>query len=71
MNKKRWSHAGVPMAVLALKLSEEAAEVGTEITDALMDGIEWDAEKVVEECDHVIFIAQRIRSRAELAANTD
>lgn len=64
MNKANWIRTSVPLEILALKLSEEAAEVGTEITDAYKHAIDWDAEKVIEECDHVIFFAQLIRDRA-------
>lgn len=63
MNKERWSDKSVPLVTLALKLSEEAAEVGGEITDANMKGVVVDREAILEELDHTIFIAQTMRAR--------
>lgn len=63
MNKKRWRHPSVPLTVLALKLSEEAAEVGTEITDAIMNTDEVNIKRINEELDHVEFIASVLRER--------
>lgn len=63
MNKAKWTDESIPLPILALKLTEEAAEVGTEITDAAMEARYPDWDKVITECDHVIFIAMEIRNR--------
>jgi hypothetical protein len=34
MNYEKWQSKDIPLSILALKLAEEAAEVGTEISDA-------------------------------------
>jgi hypothetical protein len=68
MNKRKWRDPMIPMSVLALKLCEEAAEVGTEITDAHMRSpvasmTADQADRIMEELSHVIFIAETMRSR--------
>lgn len=66
MNKRKWQDPMVPLSMLALKLCEEAAEVGTEITDGYFhDPIfgQADRRKLLEELEHVEFIAAVIRAR--------
>lgn len=74
MNKAKWRNPDVPLPVLALKLCEEAAEVGTEISDSLIapTGLLRTAnaargtlqtKKLLEELDHVEFIVACIRAR--------
>ena len=81
MNRKRWQDPTIPLEVLALKLTEEAAEVGTEISD--MHFIDrpnaWITQeqyknrvggrltKALEELEHVEFIAGVLRARIEEA----
>jgi hypothetical protein len=63
VNEKKWTDPKVPMTLLALKLSEEAAEVGGEITDALVNGRPVDRIAILEELDHTVFIANTMRYR--------
>lgn len=69
MNKAKWRDPMVPMAVLALKLCEEAAEVGGEVTDAFFRGDGFpqferrSIDNMLEELDHTIFIAEIMRDR--------
>lgn len=68
MIKRKWLNPEIPLEVLALKLCEEAAEVGTEITDAIMSGellsypFIHEAEILVE-LEHVEFLVSVIRNR--------
>jgi hypothetical protein len=68
MNAKRWEDPSVPLVVLALKLTEEAAEVGTEISDMLMKAemmsppFTREAE-ILAELEHVEFFCRLIRAR--------
>lgn len=62
MNKDRWK-ASLPIAVLALKLSEEAAEVGTLVTDSWMADSDIDITRMNEELDHVELLAGAIRTK--------
>lgn len=70
MNRERWAKVKSP-AILALKLSEEAAEVGTEITDAFHErGNEYLHQfttetlgKMLTELEHVEFIAGLLKGR--------
>lgn len=62
MNKQRWRDPSIPLSILALKLCEEAAEVGTEITDSHM-GEHWNRDAILEELEHVVFMATVLRDR--------
>ena len=62
MNKTKWGNPTIPITILALKLTEETGEVATEITDAFMDD-DLHADKLLTELDHVIFIANVLRTR--------
>lgn len=73
MNRDKWTAKGVPLQTLALKLSEEAAEVGTVLSDTMIveDG-EYEGERkltnrerraILEELEHVIFIATTMQHR--------
>lgn len=72
MNRRRWADPEVPTEILGLKLAEETGEVTNVISDNLMahKGPMTDAELeyLIEECEHVIFIATLIQSRAFKAA---
>lgn len=63
MNKKKWTNPEIPLSVLALKLCEEAAEVGTAITDGMTGSGQIDLGNLLEELDHVDFICSALRSR--------
>jgi hypothetical protein len=64
MNKRKWSDPGIPIEVLGLKLCEEAAEVGTEISDAALKVSKTvNVKKILDELDHVEFIAKQLRKR--------
>jgi hypothetical protein len=63
MNRKKWSSPEIPLAVVALKLCEEAAEVGTVISDGMTSPGRIDVEHLLEELDHVDFISGVLRAR--------
>lgn len=63
MNKSEWSKSKKSLPELALKLCEEAAEVGTEITDALSRERKLDAKATLAELDHVRFLCDVIERR--------
>lgn len=73
MNYGKWMSKNIPMQTCALKLSEEVAEVGTVLTDAMMvDDSGYEGERKLtkkekehldEELDHVIFIAKMMKQR--------
>lgn len=68
MNKAKWQDPMVPMTILGLKLCEEAGEVATELSDAFMGGVPSAlhtvrAGELIEELDHVIFIAETMKGR--------
>lgn len=68
MNKAKWLNPDVPIELLVLKLSEEAAEVGTEISDMWMNGETMSppftrAAELEIELDHVEFFCAVIRGR--------
>ena len=76
MKKSRWADPTIPLEVLALKLCEEAAEVGTEITDLFTHEAQLPISpkemqrnqvnalvRAEEELEHVEFIAQCLRMR--------
>lgn len=67
MNFEKWSQKDIPPAILALKLAEEVAEVGTEITDTYMENPLADtkdlSDKVLVELEHVLFIANQLVQR--------
>lgn len=68
MNKKKWSDPSVPIALLALKLCEEAAEVGTEISDMAMKLENMNPPftrepELLSELEHVEFLVGVIRGR--------
>jgi len=62
MNLKKWSRPGVPLEVLAAKLSEETGEVSKEITDGWYTG-NLNRKALREELDHVIAIAEILKER--------
>lgn len=62
MNRARWN-SHLPIAILALKLSEEASEVGTLVSDAWKNDAFIDVDRMNEELDHVEFIASLIRTK--------
>lgn len=73
MNRKKWQAKGIPRQTLALKLVEEAAEVGNVLTDTMIveDG-EYAGERkltsaekaaILEELSHVEFIARCLRNK--------
>lgn len=63
MDKKRWANKKVPLHTLCLKLGEEAMEVGLEVTDAQVKGAKPNYTHMLEELEHVEFIAQCIRKQ--------
>jgi len=76
MNFRKWENDNIPLSVLALKLCEEAAEVGGEISDALIraDGYQTDPggatlsirnrkEAILVEIDHVRHLCDQIERR--------
>lgn len=63
MNRKRWEDPSVPLVALALKLTEEAAEVGTEINDALDSSRKLNLSNLRDEISHVRFILRMIEER--------
>lgn len=69
MNKGRWNDPSVPMSALALKLCEEAAEVGTVLTDAEEDNEEDltapQLASIIDEIRHVEFIAGIMYARVQ------
>jgi hypothetical protein len=71
MNRNRWQQPDIPLPTLALKLGEEAGEVGNVLTDAdpFMLGehnISSGAFRhMVEELDQVVFIASVMQSRVQ------
>lgn len=78
MNKAKWSNPAVPLEILALKLSEEAAEVGNEISDALISPlgqvrvgkdlnirIDQARQEILTEISHVEFLCSVLRGRLE------
>lgn len=78
MNRERWTHPDLPIEVLALKLTEECGEVSKEITDVwVIEGnsafipdmpkkqLEKRRASLLEELEHVIFIAKTIRERVK------
>lgn len=65
MNVKKWTNNNVPPAILANKLSEEAAEVGGEITDAYMEGRSINVDNVLEEISHVRFFCDLIEKEVQ------
>jgi hypothetical protein len=68
MNRTKWMKRDVPIVNLALKLQEEAAEVGTAINDMFMDGEAMEPPFTREpelqvEIDHVRFFCDIIEMR--------
>jgi len=63
MDKKKWANKNVPLHTLCLKLGEEAMEVGLELTDAQVEGIRPDYKHMLEELEHVEYIAECIRRK--------
>lgn len=63
MNRMKWINPEIPLSVLALKLCEEAAEVGTEVTDGATNPGQIDFKAMQTELDHVDFISDVIRWR--------
>jgi hypothetical protein len=70
MNRGKWSSPRKSLPELALKLCEEAAEVGTEITDALDDGSKLDIKATLNELDHVRFLCDVIERRVRRSPNS-
>lgn len=66
MNKGKWRVA--PLHRLVIKLSEESGEVAKACNDAYdtvgRDSHNQALESVMEECEHVIFIAEQAKERA-------
>lgn len=69
MNTKRWANKNVPLSMLCLKLGEEAMEVGLELTDAQMEGTKPNYKHMLEELEHVEFIAECLRKRIDRERN--
>lgn len=69
MNRRKWLDPEVPLELVALKLAEETGEVANIITDNLMAHkgpmLASELLHLVEECEHVIFLAHLIQSRAQ------
>jgi hypothetical protein len=66
MNKNRWTNPAVSLPVLALKLTEEASEVGGEISDAEMRYGRSPAhfyKHALTEIEHVEFLCGVLRDR--------
>lgn len=63
MNKYKWSKPNIPLSILALKLAEEAAEVGTELTDEFIGLRPFSRKRILTELDHVEFLVGIMRSR--------
>lgn len=68
MNLRKWSDPEVPLEIVALKLAEETGEVANIITDNLMAHQgpmrEREVGHLIDECEHVIFLASVIKNRA-------
>ena len=73
MNKDKWSDPTIRPSRLVIKLGEETGEVAKSFGDFLesvtRDGDVKALLAVVEECDHVIFIAEQLRDSSLAAAN--
>lgn len=72
MNRAKWNNYSIPLMSLALKLGEEAAELGGVMTDVhpwgplTDDGYsKRELRNMVEECEHVEFIVSLIKRRAQ------
>lgn len=61
MNKLNWT-VDTPLPILALKLLEEAAEVGTQVTDGWKDDT-LDIHCINSELDQVEYLASVIRAK--------
>lgn len=72
MNKAKWYRPQVTMTHLATKLAEECGEVASEISDMadMNFADERKLERLVEEAEHVIFIAGVILRRATEERNS-
>lgn len=66
MNFEMWSDPQVAVSLVALKLCEEAAEVGNEITDPIMRGKKVSKKRLREEIEHVEFLCAVLRERYSL-----
>lgn len=66
MNKARWTKPNIPLQVLALKLVEECGEVANELTDAYITGNGVQLDSLLEELEHVEFIARTMRNKIGL-----
>lgn len=68
MKFSRWGTSEVPIELVALKLCEEAGEVGKVISHNVVAGggtmRRRELEHLIVECEHVIFLAEAIRRRA-------
>ena len=72
MNKRKWKSAPIPL--IALKLCEEAAEVGTEISDYFMarefhepeENMKMFKRDLRTEIEHVEFLCDLLRERWSL-----
>lgn len=72
MNRAKWNSPTITMTHLATKLAEETGEVASEISDMAEMNFadERKLERLMEEADHVIFIARIILRRAAEERNS-